>query len=314
MPLRRLEPKFSMGQLEPMTNYFTPKQLDHLVLPVANIDVARARYTKLGFNVAPDGRHPFGTENCCIFFKDGTFLEPLGIAHRETCEAKAIGGNTVVANDQTYRFRCGIEGFSHLVVKSTDAKADHTVYKREGFSAGRMVRFSRKFETPSGDKGKVSFHLAFAGDKRSPDSGFFSCQVLNAPSVDRSALQNHQNGVVGLKEVILSEVNPTDFQYFFQTYLNQREMSADSFGMSFDTHGAKVTVLSPAGMRAFYGLETETKERGMRFEAFVLEVKNLQDASVLLKENNIEHEAVAGQVRISPAPGQGTTIILEESS
>lgn len=297
-----------------MTDTFSPRRLDHLVLPVANIDVARERYVKMGFNVAPDGRHPFGTENCCIFFKDGTFLEPLGIAHRETCEAKALKGNTFVANDQTYRFRRGLEGCSHLVIKSEDAKADDKLYKSEGFSGGRMVRFSRKFETLDGEKGKVSFHLAFAGDKRSPDSGFFSCQVLDAPSVDRSALQSHENGVVGLKEVILSEVNPTDFQYFFQTYLNQREMDVDSFGMSFDTHSSKVTVLSPDGMKAFYGMETEPKERGMRFEAFVLGVASLSNANSILAKNNITHTAVKGRTIIPPAAGQGTTIILEEAS
>ena len=95
-----------------MTEQFLPRQLDHLVLPVFDIDVARQRYSDLGFNVAPDGRHPFGTENCCIFFADGTFLEPLGVAHRETCEARAQKGHTFVANDQTFRFRRGGRFFS----------------------------------------------------------------------------------------------------------------------------------------------------------------------------------------------------------
>jgi len=78
----------------------TPRTIDHIVLPVADINVARERYERLGFTVAPDGKHPFGTENCCVFLEDGTFLEPLGIAQRETCEAKAIKGHTFVANDQ----------------------------------------------------------------------------------------------------------------------------------------------------------------------------------------------------------------------
>ena len=214
-----------------MSDPFSPRVLDHLVLPVFDIDVARQRYSDLGFTVAPDGRHPFGTENCCIFFKDGTFLEPLGVAQRETCEAKAIKGHTFVANDQTYRFRIGEEGFSHLVIKSDDARADHDLYKSEGMSGGKMVRFSRKFKTPAGEAGKVSFALAFASDQRSPDSFFFACEVVSNASVDRSALMQHPNGVTGLKEVILSELNPTDFQYFLQTYLNQREVDVDSFGM-----------------------------------------------------------------------------------
>ncbi|MEO1399011.1 MAG: VOC family protein, partial [Pseudomonadota bacterium] len=40
-----------------------PRSIDHLVFPVADIGAARERYTQLGFTVAPDGKHPFGTEN-----------------------------------------------------------------------------------------------------------------------------------------------------------------------------------------------------------------------------------------------------------
>jgi hypothetical protein len=67
-----------------------PRALDHLVLPVHALDEARARLTRLGFTVAPDARHPFGTENACVFFADNTYLEPLGVASREECEA-AVG-------------------------------------------------------------------------------------------------------------------------------------------------------------------------------------------------------------------------------
>ena len=177
-----------------------------------------------------------------------------------------------------------------------------------------MVRFGRNFETPTGEKGRVSFLLAFASDARSPDADFFSCQVLDAPKVDRSALQNHANGVVGLKEVILSEVNPTDFQYFFQTLLNQREMDADSFGMSFETQNANVSVHSPDGMQAFYGLETERNERGMQFQAFVLAVKSLDETQAYLENAGISASRRGNKLIVAPAAGIGTTMMFEEAA
>jgi len=296
-----------------MTELTSPRILDHLVLPVADIDEARARYSQLGFTVAPNGVHPFGTENCCVFFADGTFLEPLGIAHRETCEAHAREGNTFVRNDQTYRFRRGIEGFSHMVLKSDDARADDKLYREKGLSGGPMVPFSRAFETPEGETGEVSFELAFAADPRAPDAGFFTCQVKNAPNVDRSALQSHANGVVGLKEVILSEVNPTDFQYFFQTFLNQREMDVDSFGMSFDIQGSRVSVFSPDGMRTFFHMDAERKERGLRFAAVVLQVADLATLCARLNVTKIKFEERAGKVFVGPSAGQGLTLIFEEA-
>ena len=289
-----------------------PRALDHLVLPVFDIDVARARYEALGFTVAPDGKHPFGTENCCVFFDDGTFLEPLAIAHRETCEEAMLKGNTFVSNDQTYRFRRGQEGFSHLVIKSDDAHADHTMYRKQAISGGRKVRFKRKFETPSGDKGVVKFKLAFAADKRAPDAGFFSCQVLSTAAVDRSALKRHANGVTGLKAVVMAEPNPSDFQYFLQTFLNQREMDNHSFGIELKTKQAEVQVLSPAGMKAFFGMETERDERGLRFEAFVLSVTSQEDTANYLTSAGVEFARIGNRLVVAPARGQGATIAFEE--
>lgn len=297
-----------------MTQPFSkPRTIDHLVLPVADINVARARYEAMGFVVAPDGRHPFGTENCCIFFEDGTFLEPIGIAQRETCEATALAGNTFTANDLKYRFRRGVEGFSHLVLKTDDASADHKFYRKHAMSGGRPVRFSRRFETPTGEKGRVAFKLSFAADSRSPDTDFFSCQVINPPQVDRTALMAHDNGVAGLREVIACEVNPTDFQYFFQALLNQREMDVDSFAMSFDTSNTKVTVMTPDGLHAYYGMEESDAERGMRFVAAIMAVTDLDSLTKRLAEQGIAATMVHNRLIVPPAPGQGTTLMFEEA-
>jgi len=294
-----------------MSTHSAPRSIDHLVLPVKEVDDARARYGSLGFTVAPTGQHPFGTENCCIFLADETFLEPLAIAHRETCEEAAIKGNTFVRNDQTYRFRVGDEGFSHLVLKSQNADVDHRLYRQHGMSGGKKVLFARKFKTPDGESGKVSFKLAFAAEQRSPDSGFFACEVVSPVVADRSALQKHENGAVRLKEVIATEVNPTDFQYFLQVFLNQRHMDADSFGISFETQNTKISVLSPDGAQAFYGIEAERLERGMRFEGFVLAVKDMAALKTHLETNNIAFQIRGASLIVPPARGQGATIVFE---
>ncbi len=83
----------------------SPHPLDHLVLPTVDIALARERLGKLGFTVAPDARHPFGTQNACVFLADKTYLEPLGVASAEQCEKSIMDGNVFVARDQAYRFR-----------------------------------------------------------------------------------------------------------------------------------------------------------------------------------------------------------------
>ncbi|MDD9909795.1 MAG: VOC family protein [Ahrensia sp.] len=291
----------------------SPRAIDHLVLPVVELVDARERYGQLGFTVAPDAQHPFGTENCCIFLPDGTFLEPLAITHRETCETWSKKGNPFIRRDQAYRFRVGDEGFSHLVIKSDDASADHRYFKKSGISQGKKVRFSRRFEMPDGGAGEVAFKLAFAGDARSPDSGYFACEPTKTAKVDRSALLKHENGAVRLKEVIATEINPTDFQYFFQDFLSQRHMTADSFGMSFETANARLTVLTPEGARVFYGIEAETRQRGVRLEGFVIGVADFEHSQTLLDRNEVAHEKRGESLIVPPAKGQGATIIFEAS-
>ncbi|UGX87487.1 VOC family protein [Phyllobacterium meliloti] len=289
----------------------TPRPVDHLVLPVVELDTARARLEALGFTVAPVGVHPFGTENACVYFNDNTFLEPLAIGQRETCEDEARKGNVFVARDQAYRFRNGQDGFSGLVMGTQDAKADHKEFVKSGISAGEVLDFSRAFKTPEGKEDTASFRLAFASDLRAPDVFFFTIQRINTPKVDRTTLQTHKNGALGLREIVLSEVNPTDFQYLLQELVNQRDVNAHSFGMDIRAANANITVLTPAGLRSFLGLDASENERGLRLQAFVIGVRDLAAVETLLANNNISTEKRGSRLIVHKAPGQGAAIIFE---
>ncbi|VVT13849.1 VOC family protein [Hoeflea sp. EC-HK425] len=290
----------------------TPRPLDHLVLPVEDLDTARARHSALGFTVAADARHPFGTENACVFFADGTYLEPLGIAQREDCEEAARSGNVFVARDQAYRFRRSDNGFSALVVGSKDAGADHDRFVELGMSGGDMLTFSRPMKLPDGSEVTPSFKLSFAADLRAPDLFGFAVERINVPAADRSALTAHPNGVIGISEVILSEPNPTDFQYFIQELACNREVEANSFGMSVELDGATITVFNKAGLETHLGIVDPSRERGLRGRALVYRVPDLQALSALLLKNEVPVRQVAGRLIVDPAPGQGACYCFEE--
>lgn len=290
------------------------RMIDHAVLPVPSLDVARARYEALGFTVAPDAIHPFGTENCCVFLEDGTFLEPLAIASRETCEEQAIKGHSFVKADQTYRFRQGDNGFSLLAFKSDDAQADHKAFKKGGFSDGPKVRFSRKYQKPGEAEQKVSFKLAFAGDARAPDAGFFTCEVKRAPKGGRGALVEHENGVVGMKQILMTEPNPTDFQYTLQTVLNQRDVDCHSFGMELEAANGTISVLSPEGAGAWFGPHTvpENREaRGLLFQAIIFAVKDMDHLASFLSAKKVDYEMRGPRLIVAPAEGQGVVFAFE---
>jgi hypothetical protein len=139
------------------------------------------------------------------------------------------------------------------VVGSKDADADHDRFVELGMSGGDMLTFSRPMKLPDGSEVTPSFKLSFAADLRAPDFFGFAVERINVPAADRSADQSSERGC-GISEVILSEPNPTDFQYFIQELACNREVDANSFGMSVELDGATVTVFNKAGLEAHLGM------------------------------------------------------------
>ena len=286
------------------------RPLDHLVLPVVSLDDARARYERLGFTVAPNGVHPFGTENANIYLPEGPFLEPLAIGSRETCWAEAQRGNSFVRNDLAYRFRVSGEGFSHTVMTTDDAEADYHRYADAGYPDGPVVTFSRIAEDGAGQRTEVRFKLAFAMDPRSPDARFFSCETQAAPPRS-DQLRSHPNGAERVLRVVISEPNPTDFQYVLQEVTGNRDVEAHSFGMDVETENGTIEVLTPEGLRMRYGIEAPEQARGMLHQTFVVGVRDLPAAERWLSTHAIEWERRGPTVVVPPALGQGCPVCFE---
>lgn len=288
-----------------------PRALDHAVLPTADIAVARERLTALGFTVAPTADHPFGTQNACVYFADQTYLEPLAISQRETCETAARSGNVFVKYDQAYRFRRGEDGFSGLVFATQDAKGDRARFESAGISAGENFSFSRPYVNAAGNQAQAQFELAFAADLRAPDAFFFTCQRVKPLDVDRSVLEHHSNGVLGIREVILSERNPSDFQYLLQEVMQQREVTAHSFGLELSASNASISVLNAAGLKGFFGIEGGTHGRGLRLRAIVFAAKDLPRLKQDLERTGIDFVEIGQRLVVSATAGQGAAFAFQ---
>lgn len=281
------------------------RAFDHAVLPVSSLEAARARLSQLGFTVAADARHPFGTENCCVFFADDTYLEPLAIGQREDCEATALTGNQFTRRDQAFRFRNGDNGFSSIALKTDTADKDHKRFKKNGVSAGKKLVFGRTMTDPNGKQAKATFKLAFSADLRAPDAFLFTCQRMNVPAVDRSALQKHANGVTGIATIVASEANPSDYQYWLQTAMANRETDAHSFGISVAMTNCELDVLTPEGMAMRYGVARQATERGVRFEGIVFKVSSLDAIAAHAEQAGIQLRSQSGMLIADAADGQG---------
>jgi catechol 2,3-dioxygenase-like lactoylglutathione lyase family enzyme len=289
----------------------TSRALDHLVIPVTDLTTARARLTRLGFTVADDARHPFGTENACVFLADKTYLEPLAVGSREGVEVAVQAGNQFVARDRAFRFRNGEEGLSAIVMGTSDADADHAAFRASGFSAGAQLSFSRIMKFPDGTEIEPSFKLSFAADLRAPDFFAFTCERVNMPPADRSTLERHANGVTGISRIVLSEADPAAFAGYLQAVTGGTVDAGMAGTLALETANVSIDIVDPATLKAQFGV-ARSAERGLRGEAVVFAVTDLAATERLLAANGVKHMRSGGMVLVPREPGQGTLLAFSE--
>jgi len=282
--------------------------LDHLVLPTRDLETARTRLGALGFTVAPQGIHPFGTINCCVYFGDGTFMEPLAIGDAGAAGQAADAGNVFVGRDRAFRARNGEEGFSAVVFGTDDADADHARYVAAGISAGPRLDFSRPFVDAAGRQDTASFRLAFAAAPDMADAFAFACERANAPKVDRTALQAHANGVSAIRAVIGVSDDIDGKLRLLAEAAGAPADALDEAGLALPN--ATLSLLDPDGFRRRFGLAANPS--ALRFAAVVFAAAGLPDAARRLAEAGIDHHFSGASLVVPAAPGQGAAFVFEE--
>lgn len=280
------------------------RPIDHLVLPVTTLTLARSRLTGLGFTVAADARHPFGTGNCCVFFKDRTCLEPITILDRNRADMAAAERVTFVKRLKRFTERQG-EGFAMIALKSDDAEADHTAFEKAGAGSQPVHRFSRMARLPDGTEREVGFVVAFADFPAAPDAAFFVCQHLAQDVLYQPAYLEHPNGALGIGTVVAVAEKPADFQTMLTIATGQQEIETAEFGVEAEVDGQRFLILTPEGFRARYNLDPPNPRRGLRFAAFEVTVANLDRAQRCAGSSAKRHE---DQIVVPLAPGLGAVV------
>lgn len=289
----------------------TARKIDHLVLPVGNLVRARERLSLLGFTVAPDGLHPFGTANACVFLEDGTYLEPLAVSDRRKAGAAAKRGNVFLERDLAYRGRRGREGLSAIVVASEDAAGDDEHYKAVGISAGEPLEFGRVFKTPDGGEVEARFRLAFAAMDTAADFFAFACQRLVSFPQKLDGLRSHANAVSGLKEIVLASNDPHASSPFLGGLLRVSGEEIDG-KLAFQAEALRVRVLDKEQIAQEFGPSAEPVGEGLTGHAVIFRTLDLAVTEIILAANDVAFIRRDGRVLVSPSPGQGVLFGFEE--
>lgn len=294
------------------------RTLDHCVLPTGSLATARERLLALGFIVAPDAAHPFGTGNCCVFFQNGSYLEPLSVIDSAAASLAAEEGNVFVARDAAFRAALGDEGFSAVVLGTHDADADHERFVATGASGGQPLEFSRPFRNADGTEAMASFRLAFATPEPAAPCFFFTCQRVNALKVDRAALEAHANGVTGIRRIVMLASAPEPHIAFLQHFSGQSAQRSEN-GVDVRLANADLSAQTPDAFEATYGVVPQAAHiglngTGLAHVAIVFEVPTLGVLRDLLATSQAGFFERMGRIVVPTAAGQGALFIFEEIS
>lgn len=195
-----------------------PRQIDHLVLPVHDLDGAAALYTRLGFQVGVRNRHPWGTDNRLIQFP-GSFLELITVADATRIPPHTAGVFSFGAFVRDYLARR--EGLAMLALASDDAAADAAEFASAGIGDVDPFTFQRTGRLPDGTEMTVGFTLAFAVDTHLPEAGFFVCQQHNPAAFWNPEFQRHDNGATAISAVTLGVADPAEHDAFLRAFTGQ---------------------------------------------------------------------------------------------
>lgn len=191
------------------------RHIDHVVVAVRDLDGAADLYARLGFQVGPRNRHPWGTENRIIQFRQ-SFIELITVS--ETADIPPHGPRHFSFGAFVRDYLQRREGLAMLVLSSADAAADTARFAQDGIGNFTPFRFERTGRRPDGSATHVAFSLAFAVDNQAPDLGFFTCQQHFPEAFWNEALQRHPNGATAITGINIAAPRPQEHAGFLSAF------------------------------------------------------------------------------------------------
>ena len=287
----------------------SPRGIDHLVLPVRDLDGAAARYAAMGFQVGARNRHPWGTENRLVQFP-GAFLELITLGDGGLVDEAWAARSRFATFSRDYLARNG-DGFAMLVAESKDAATDKTAFDAAGIGGFETFFFERFGKRPDGAEVRVAFTLAFAADAASPDASFFVCQQHEPQNFWNPTFQEHANGVAGLAGVVLLAKAPAEHRRFLAGFSGIEPAEAEGGALVARTPRGDISIVTPAAFTAVYGdAAPMTGLRGMRLAAFRC-AGNRSRAAAALVAGGVPFTPAAAGLVVAAENAAGTAIIFE---
>jgi glyoxalase-like protein len=285
-----------------------PHGLDHIVHAVRDLDAAAEFYSRAGFTVGARNRHAWGTHNRIVQLKN-CFIEILEVAEPEKIlphEARSFSFGAFNRD-----FLAKGEGFSMLILNSSDAAGDARSFEAAGIGGFKVFDFAREGAKPDGTLVKLAFSLAFAQDAASPNLRFAVCQHHFPENFWDPAFQSHANGARAVAGAVMVADNPTDHHIFLKAFTGLADLHSSSIGVRARTGNGDIEIMEQVAFRDQFGVSPDVNGEGMTLKGLRFEVADIAQAEALHRQAKIASRRHVGRLIVPPDVGCGATLIFE---
>lgn len=287
-----------------------PRGLDHIVHVVRDLDAAAAFYRRAGFCVGARNIHPWGTQNHIVQLP-GFFIEVLAVAEPDKLVGEGLARHFGIPNHEA---ALRGEGFSFLILESTDIDADVADLAGSRIGASPALAFMRQATLADGGSTTIGFAMAFARDDASPHAGFAVCRQSNPQAFWNAAYQQHANTVAGVHGAVLVAENPADHHIFLSAFTGVRVLQSSSIGIATQTPRGDVTIMDASSFRNRFGVTPDIHGEAMALAGLRLAVGDMAALEAHLQRNEIDAHRHMGCVIVAPQAAFGATLIFEPAA
>lgn len=280
------------------------KSINHLVLAGRDLLAMRKVYERLGFTLTAPGQHPFGTGNTIIQFH-GTYLELLSVTRPRDVVEHAPGEFSFSAFNRDYLDRH--EGFSMMVLGTTDAHIDIADWKASGLQTYAPFDFSRQAKMPDGEEVTVGFSLAFVSHPQAPWLGLFACQHFRPQYYEQKPFMNHANSARSVREVWVCGKGAGDLAGYMATVTGSSANPSRAGGARIPTTTGTIIIAGDEEFHQTFGLDPPHPQDGQHLAGLVF---GCHDLDRLPKSQVLKHR---DRFILPPDQGFGTALAFAAS-
>jgi catechol 2,3-dioxygenase-like lactoylglutathione lyase family enzyme len=279
-------------------------RLDHVVIAVANLDVAAAAYRKLGFTLTPRGLHEGkGTGNHCIMF-GSTYVELLGVVDAAGAEGRLA-----------QRVKQRGEGGIAIAYGADDADKVHAALGAAGIEAEPPNDLARPLEL-DGRREMVRFRNVMMPGLTLPETMQFVC-THQTPELTRARheWQLHPNGAIGVAEIVVAHDRPHDAVAEFEGLFG-KDRTAVQLATPGELYGmldnAKLAVRPRAEIEAWYGKDALDGAPARGIVGLTIRVNEVDAVAAMLDMGRVPHREKNHRIVVPTVAAHGVFLEFAE--